>query len=247
MSVLSCDLSSFWILTLPASVALSRQGSPGQALSGGMYPVSGVFADRDVMLCIKPGEAQEHVCRGRRIGSLGGVSATVVPLADDTFRRIGAATERLELRAGGLLDGVGKFPSSCSPAPSTEPSAWASVAADERMNIDVLVTPDVAPTRAPMQLDAPARLVSEPLPMTLLPASPGHAIVEPTATPAMIGAAALSSLSLQLMGPAWRSCNALTFVLLLSPRGDRKMFGLRSMTQEPLASLDADSAIVGVF
>jgi len=28
----------------------------GKALSGGMYPVSAVLADRDVMLCIKPGE-----------------------------------------------------------------------------------------------------------------------------------------------------------------------------------------------
>lgn len=28
----------------------------GKALSGGVYPVSAVLADRDVMLCIKPGE-----------------------------------------------------------------------------------------------------------------------------------------------------------------------------------------------
>jgi len=28
----------------------------GKALSGGVYPVSAVFADRDIMLCIKPGE-----------------------------------------------------------------------------------------------------------------------------------------------------------------------------------------------
>lgn len=28
----------------------------GKALSGGMYPVSAVLADRDIMLCIKPGE-----------------------------------------------------------------------------------------------------------------------------------------------------------------------------------------------
>lgn len=28
----------------------------GKALSGGMYPVSAVLADKDVMLCIKPGE-----------------------------------------------------------------------------------------------------------------------------------------------------------------------------------------------
>ena len=46
--------------------------------------------------------------RGRRIGSLGGVSATVVPLADDYFSEgIGAATERLELRAGGCSTASG--------------------------------------------------------------------------------------------------------------------------------------------
>ena len=28
----------------------------GKALSGGVYPVSAVLADRDVMLCIRPGE-----------------------------------------------------------------------------------------------------------------------------------------------------------------------------------------------
>ncbi|KAG1220484.1 hypothetical protein G6F68_021188 [Rhizopus microsporus] len=28
----------------------------GKALSGGVYPVSAVLADRDIMLCIKPGE-----------------------------------------------------------------------------------------------------------------------------------------------------------------------------------------------
>lgn len=28
----------------------------GKALSGGMYPVSAVLADKDIMLCIKPGE-----------------------------------------------------------------------------------------------------------------------------------------------------------------------------------------------
>ncbi|KAJ7199366.1 hypothetical protein GGX14DRAFT_545068 [Mycena pura] len=113
------------------------------------------------------------------------------------------------------------------PAPATDPSAWPAVPADERMNIDALVTPDVAPTRAPMQVDAPERLATEPLPpppqMTLSPASPARA---PTTTLAMIGAAAdgvsptesastaLSSLSLQLMAPAW------------------------SISQEPLASDD---------
>jgi len=28
----------------------------GKALSGGVYPVSAVLADKEVMLCIKPGE-----------------------------------------------------------------------------------------------------------------------------------------------------------------------------------------------
>lgn len=28
----------------------------GKALSGGMYPVSAVLADKDIMLCIQPGE-----------------------------------------------------------------------------------------------------------------------------------------------------------------------------------------------
>lgn len=28
----------------------------GKALSGGVYPVSAVLADRDVMLCVRPGE-----------------------------------------------------------------------------------------------------------------------------------------------------------------------------------------------
>lgn len=28
----------------------------GKALSGGVYPVSAVLADKDVMLCIRPGE-----------------------------------------------------------------------------------------------------------------------------------------------------------------------------------------------
>jgi ornithine--oxo-acid transaminase len=28
----------------------------GKALSGGVYPVSAVLADKDVMLCIQPGE-----------------------------------------------------------------------------------------------------------------------------------------------------------------------------------------------
>lgn len=28
----------------------------GKALSGGMYPVSAVLSDKDIMLCIKPGE-----------------------------------------------------------------------------------------------------------------------------------------------------------------------------------------------
>jgi ornithine--oxo-acid transaminase len=28
----------------------------GKALSGGVYPVSAVLADKDIMLCIRPGE-----------------------------------------------------------------------------------------------------------------------------------------------------------------------------------------------
>jgi ornithine--oxo-acid transaminase len=28
----------------------------GKALSGGMYPVSAVFANNDIMMCIKPGQ-----------------------------------------------------------------------------------------------------------------------------------------------------------------------------------------------
>lgn len=47
---IDCRLCCEWDGVRPDIITL------GKALSGGVYPVSAVLADKEIMLCIKPGE-----------------------------------------------------------------------------------------------------------------------------------------------------------------------------------------------
>lgn len=49
----------------------------GKALSGGMYPVSAVLANKDVMLCIQPGE-HGSTYGGNPLASAVGIAALEV-------------------------------------------------------------------------------------------------------------------------------------------------------------------------
>lgn len=61
----------------------------GKALSGGVYPVSAVFADNDIMLCIKPGE-HGSTYGGNPLGCKVAIEAIKVlleeNLADNAFK-----------------------------------------------------------------------------------------------------------------------------------------------------------------
>jgi ornithine--oxo-acid transaminase len=58
----------------------------GKALSGGVYPVSAVLADRDVMLCIKPGE-HGSTYGGNPLGCAVAVTALQVLIDEDLSAR----------------------------------------------------------------------------------------------------------------------------------------------------------------
>ncbi|THH03996.1 hypothetical protein EW145_g5844 [Phellinidium pouzarii] len=58
----------------------------GKALSGGVYPVSAVLADKDVMLCIKPGE-HGSTYGGNPLGCAVAITALSVLVEEDLARR----------------------------------------------------------------------------------------------------------------------------------------------------------------
>ncbi|KAI7857738.1 ornithine-oxo-acid transaminase [Circinella umbellata] len=71
----------------------------GKALSGGVYPVSAVLADRDVMLCIKPGE-HGSTYGGNPLGSAVAMAALEVIKEEDLVNKADKLGElfRSELR-----------------------------------------------------------------------------------------------------------------------------------------------------
>ncbi|CAL1698195.1 unnamed protein product [Somion occarium] len=69
----------------------------GKALSGGVYPVSAVLADRDVMLCIKPGE-HGSTYGGNPLGCAVAMTALDVLIDEDLAKRAEVLGERF--RAG---------------------------------------------------------------------------------------------------------------------------------------------------
>ncbi|MBN1952280.1 MAG: ornithine--oxo-acid transaminase [Bacteroidales bacterium] len=92
----------------------------GKALSGGMYPVSAVLADDDIMLCIKPGE-HGSTYGGNPIAAKVGIAALKVlkneKLAENSERlgkifraemqKLADSHERIELvRGKGLLNAI---------------------------------------------------------------------------------------------------------------------------------------------
>ena len=76
----------------------------GKALSGGVYPVSAVFADRDIMLCIKPGE------HGSTYG--GNPLACATAIAALEVLRDERLAERADILGERLRNGIRKL---CSP------------------------------------------------------------------------------------------------------------------------------------
>lgn len=90
----------------------------GKALSGGVYPVSAVLADRDIMLCIQPGE-HGSTYGGNPLGCAVAITALEVLVEEDLSRRATELGERFrqgvrainsplvqEVRGRGLLNAV---------------------------------------------------------------------------------------------------------------------------------------------
>ncbi|KAF8824625.1 hypothetical protein HHX47_DHR8000316 [Lentinula edodes] len=75
----------------------------GKALSGGMYPVSAVLADRDIMLCIKPGE-HGSTYGGNPLGCAVAMTALQV-LQDEKLAERAMALVQI-VRGRGLLNAV---------------------------------------------------------------------------------------------------------------------------------------------
>ncbi|XLR44109.1 hypothetical protein S83_028769, partial [Arachis hypogaea] len=69
--MLACD----WEEVRPNVVIL------GKALGGGVFPVSAVLADKDVMLCIKPGEHGSLLYRSKKSAELLCILLITIPLA----------------------------------------------------------------------------------------------------------------------------------------------------------------------
>lgn len=90
----------------------------GKALSGGVYPVSAVLADRDIMLCIQPGE-HGSTYGGNPLGCAVAITALQVLVEEDLAKRAEELGEKFrqgvrainnplvqEVRGRGLLNAI---------------------------------------------------------------------------------------------------------------------------------------------
>jgi ornithine--oxo-acid transaminase len=73
----------------------------GKALSGGMYPVSAVLADKDIMLCIKPGE-HGSTYGGNPLGCAVAMTALQVLVEEDLTAKAARLGEQFRSKVRGI-------------------------------------------------------------------------------------------------------------------------------------------------